>query len=36
MDWVIRVRRPVAKNESMELITETKLLMFKLQQCHEY
>ncbi|MCE7915495.1 MAG: ribonuclease P protein component [Nitrosomonas sp. PRO4] len=36
MDWVIRMRRSVTKNESMELITEIKLLMFKLQQCHEY
>ena len=36
MDWVIRVRRSVAKYESERLITETKLLMFKLQQCHDY
>lgn len=34
MDWVIRLRRPVSKNESIQLATETKLLMFQLQQCH--
>ncbi len=34
MDWVIRLRRPVTKDESIQLATETKLLMFQLQQCH--
>ena len=33
MDWVIRVKRSITKNESMQLITETKLLMFELQRC---
>lgn len=34
MDWVIRLRRHVSKNESAQLATEAKLLMFQLQQCH--
>ena len=33
MDWVIRLRRPVTRNKSVQLATETKLLMFQLQQC---
>lgn len=34
IDWVIRLRRPVARNESTKLVTETRLLMHQLQQCH--
>jgi ribonuclease P protein component len=34
MDWVIRLRRPVTCNESVQLVIETKLLMLQLQQCH--
>lgn len=34
MDWVIRLRRPVTKNDSAQLAAEAKLLMFQLQQCH--
>jgi len=34
LDLVIRLRRPVAKNNSLHLSTEAKLLMLKLQQCH--
>ncbi len=34
MDWVIRLRCPVSKNESIQLANETKLLMLQLQQCH--
>ena len=34
IDWVIRLRRSVAKNESIKLATETRLLMLQLQQCH--
>jgi len=36
MDWVIRLRRPVIKHENeLQLITETRLLMLKLVQCHD-
>ncbi|MDO8894060.1 MAG: ribonuclease P protein component [Nitrosomonas sp.] len=34
IDWVIRLRRSVARNESIKLATETQLLMHQLQQCH--
>ncbi len=34
LDWVIRLRRPVAKNNTLQLTTEAKLLMLQLQQCH--
>lgn len=34
MDWVIRLRCSVSKDESIQLANETKLLMFQLQQCH--
>lgn len=34
IDWIIRLRRPVARNESIKLATETRLLMHQLQQCH--
>lgn len=34
IDWIIRLRRPVARNESIKLATETRLLMLQLQQCH--
>ncbi|WP_256207882.1 ribonuclease P protein component [Nitrosomonas sp. Nm166] len=35
MDWVIRVRRSVTKNDSTQLVAETQLLMVQLQQCHD-
>ena len=34
MDWVIRLRRPVSRDELKKLATETQLLMLQLQQCH--
>ena len=34
IDWVIRLRRPVARIESIKLAAETRLLMHHLQQCH--
>ncbi|MXS83216.1 ribonuclease P protein component [Nitrosomonas oligotropha] len=34
MDWVMRLRRPVPRNELKKLATETQLLMLQLQQCH--
>jgi ribonuclease P protein component len=34
MDWVIRLKRPVNKNESAKLTSEMRLLMLQLQQCH--
>lgn len=34
MDWVIRLRRPVPRNELKKLASETQLLMLQLQQCH--
>ena len=34
LDWVMRLRRPVAKNNTLQLTTEAKLLMLRLQQCH--
>ncbi len=33
MDWVIRLRRPITKHDSLRLITEAKLLMLQLQKC---
>lgn len=35
MDWVIRLRRPIARDETRCLTTEAKTLMLQLQQCHE-
>jgi hypothetical protein len=35
MDWVMRLRRSVTKNDSIQLVTETKLLMLQLQRCHD-
>lgn len=35
IDWIIRLRRPVARNKSIKLATETRLLMLQLQQCHD-
>ncbi|WP_365749691.1 ribonuclease P protein component [Nitrosomonas sp.] len=35
LDWVIRIRRSLSKNESMELVSEMQLLMFQLQRCHD-
>ncbi|MER0169946.1 MAG: ribonuclease P protein component [Nitrosomonas sp.] len=34
MDWVMRLRRPVPRNELKKLAAETQLLMLQLQQCH--
>jgi ribonuclease P protein component len=34
MDWIIRLKRPVNKNECMKLTSEMRLLMLQLQQCH--
>ena len=34
-DWIIRLHRSVARNESIKLATETRLLMLQLQQCHD-
>ncbi|NBQ67502.1 MAG: ribonuclease P protein component [Nitrosomonadaceae bacterium] len=34
MDWVMRLRRPVPRNELKKLTAETQLLMLQLQQCH--
>lgn len=34
MDWVIRLRRSVPKDELKKLATETQLLMFQLQRWH--
>lgn len=34
MDWIIRLKRPVNKNESIKLTSEMRLLMLQLQQCH--
>jgi len=33
MDWVIRLRRSIPQNDSLQLVSEAKLLMFRLQQC---
>lgn len=35
MDWVIRLRRPIARNDTRRLTSEAKTLMLQLQQCHE-
>lgn len=35
MDWVIRLRRPIARDDMRRLTREAKSLMFQLQQCHE-
>ena len=35
MDWVIRLRRKVSRNDSARLVVEIKTLMLQLQQCHE-
>ena len=35
MDWVLRLRRPIAKTDSVRLTEETKALMLELQRCHE-
>ncbi len=35
MDWVIRLKRSVSKNESIQLVKEIQLLMIELQQCHD-
>ncbi|MDH5480770.1 MAG: hypothetical protein OEX11_08435 [Nitrosomonas sp.] len=34
MDWVIRLRHPITKIDSLRLTTEIKSLMLKIQQCH--
>ncbi len=35
MDWVVRLIRPVNKNNTAYLTDEAKTLMQKLQQCHD-
>ena len=35
MDWVIRLKRPVNKTNTTCLTDEAKILMQKLQQCHD-
>ncbi|WP_242447268.1 ribonuclease P protein component [Nitrosomonas supralitoralis] len=35
MDWLIRLRRPMIKDESKELATEMQLIMFEVQKCHD-
>lgn len=35
MDWVIRLRRPITRDDTRRLTTEAKTLMLQLQQCHE-
>lgn len=35
MDWVLRLRRPIVKTDSVGLTEEAKALMLKLQRCHE-
>ncbi|WP_293007172.1 ribonuclease P protein component [Nitrosomonas sp.] len=34
MDWLIRLRRPMIKDESKGLSAEMQLIMLELQQCH--
>ena len=34
LDWIIRLRRPITKTNTLQLTTEAKLLMLQLQQCH--
>lgn len=35
MDWVIRLRNSITKNDTMLLTTEARSLMLKLQKCHD-
>jgi ribonuclease P protein component len=35
MDWVVRLKRSVNKKDSIKLVTEMKLLMIQLRQCHD-
>ncbi len=36
MDWIMRMRRPVTANISRaQFVTEIRLLMYRLQQCHD-
>ncbi|MBY0474817.1 MAG: ribonuclease P protein component [Nitrosomonas sp.] len=35
MDWLIRLRRPMIKDESKGLSAEMKLIMLELQQCQD-
>lgn len=35
LDWVMRLKRPIAKTNSACLTDEAKALILKLQQCHE-
>ena len=36
MDWVIRLKRSIGKDETIRLVSEARLLMSELQQCHDY
>lgn len=36
MDWVIRLKRSIRKDESVRLVSEAQSLMIKLQQCQDY
>jgi ribonuclease P protein component len=36
MDWVIRLKRSIGKDESLRLVSEVQSLMIGLQQCHDY
>jgi len=35
MDWLIRLRRPMVKDESKGLAAEMRLRMHELQQCYD-
>jgi ribonuclease P protein component len=35
MDWVIRLRCPIARSDMHRLTREAKILMLQLQKCHE-
>lgn len=35
MDWVIRLRCPIARGDMHRLTREAKILMLQLQKCHE-
>jgi len=35
MDWVMRLRRPISKTESVQFVAEIRLLMRQLQQCQD-
>jgi len=35
MDWIMRLRRPVAKTDSAQFVAEIRLLMNQLQRCHD-